>query len=191
MRRAVHVLILAAAIVALCAAAYAESPLPLKAVVDITLPGPTNRFDYQSVNLRTHRLFIAHLGAGTVVVIDTRGPTVVGEVKNLRSVHGVSAMPELGLSMRQRRAPTRSWPLIRRHSAKSQGFPAESIPMGSPTPPMRTSSTYRMKPAARKPWSTCKPTKWWRQLHWEARSATVNMIPCPSTSSSMCKLLAS
>jgi len=70
--------------------------LPLKARVDIPLPGPTNRFDYQSFDPRTHLLFIAHLGAGTVVVVNTEFEKVVSEIPNISQAHGVLVVPELG-----------------------------------------------------------------------------------------------
>ena len=43
----------------------------LSTVADIQLPGDTSRWDYQSLDPQSHRLFIAHLGAGEVVVYDT------------------------------------------------------------------------------------------------------------------------
>jgi YVTN family beta-propeller protein len=70
--------------------------LPLKTRADVALPGPTNRFDYQSYDPRTHLLFIAHLGAGTVVVFNTQSEKVVAEVPNISQAHGVLAIPELG-----------------------------------------------------------------------------------------------
>jgi DNA-binding beta-propeller fold protein YncE len=84
----------------LIGAAAAASPkesgtLPLKLVADIELPGPTNRFDYQSYDPRTHLLFIAHLAAGTVVVFNTESNQVVAEIPGISQVHGVLAVPGL------------------------------------------------------------------------------------------------
>jgi YVTN family beta-propeller protein len=73
-----------------------STPLPLKPHKDIALPGPTNRFDYQTYDPRTHRLFIAHLGASTVVVFDTESQKVVAEIANVSQVHGVLVVPEKG-----------------------------------------------------------------------------------------------
>ena len=67
----------------------------LTTVGDVPLPGDTSRWDYQSLDPRSHRLFIAHLGAGEVVVYDTQQGTVVGTVKNVSGVHGVVAVPEM------------------------------------------------------------------------------------------------
>jgi YVTN family beta-propeller protein len=41
------------------------------------------------------RLYIAHLGADTMIVFETKTASVVGEVKDLKRVHGVLAVPEL------------------------------------------------------------------------------------------------
>src|SRR5882762_6195297 len=43
----------------------------------------------------TGRLYIAHLGADSMIVFDTKSGTVVGEEKDLKRVHGVLAVPEL------------------------------------------------------------------------------------------------
>ena len=69
--------------------------LPLKLVADIELPGPTNRFDYQSYDPRTHLLFIAHLAAGTVVVFNTESNKVVAEIPGVSQARGVLVVPEL------------------------------------------------------------------------------------------------
>src|SRR5438128_2680561 len=61
----------------------ATASLPLKTRTDIALPGPTNRFDYQSYDPRTHLLFVAHLGAGTVVAFNTESEKVVAEIRNI------------------------------------------------------------------------------------------------------------
>ena len=66
---------------------------PLKPVADIELPGPTGRFDYQSFDPQTHRLFIAHLAAGKMIVFDTESNKVIGEVPNVSAVHGVLVVP--------------------------------------------------------------------------------------------------
>ena len=70
--------------------------LPLRERNDIALPGPANRFDYQSYDPRTHLLFVAHLGAGTIVVVNTESEKVVAEIPSISQVHGVLVVPELG-----------------------------------------------------------------------------------------------
>jgi YVTN family beta-propeller protein len=69
--------------------------LPLRTLRDVPLSGGATRFDYQSFDPNTGRLYIAHLGDGTMVVFDTNKEILVGEVKNLPRVHGILAVPEL------------------------------------------------------------------------------------------------
>ena len=76
-------------------AAPAASQGRLNTVADVQLPGDTSRWDYQALDPQSHRLFIAHLGAGEVVVYDTAQGTVVGTVRGVAGVHGVIAVPEL------------------------------------------------------------------------------------------------
>ena len=73
-----------------------ESPLPLRSVADISLTGDATRLDYQSFDAANGRLYIAHLGDDMVTVFDTKTQTVVGDIKGLKGVHGVLAVPELG-----------------------------------------------------------------------------------------------
>ena len=69
--------------------------LPLKTVAGVPLPGPDNRFDYQSVDSRAHRLYIAHMDADTLLVVDTRSRRVVKKIA-APGVHGVIVVPSLG-----------------------------------------------------------------------------------------------
>src|SRR5947199_7987195 len=73
-----------------------ELPANFYTVRDVPLPGDTSRFDYESLDPGTHRLYIAHLGAGTVPVYDIPSGTIVGEIQDVPGVHGVLAVPELG-----------------------------------------------------------------------------------------------
>ena len=68
----------------------------LQTVTDIPLPGSASRFDYQSLDPTTDRLYIAHMGAGQLVVFDTAAQKVVDTVDGLPTVTGVLAIPELG-----------------------------------------------------------------------------------------------
>src|SRR5256885_5453045 len=45
---------------------------PLRVVADVPLPGSASRFDYQSLEPTSGRLFISHMGAGQLVVFDVR-----------------------------------------------------------------------------------------------------------------------
>ncbi len=69
--------------------------LPLRTLRDVPLTGAASRFDYQSFDESTGRLYIAHLGDGMLTVFDASKETVVGDVRDLARVHGVIAVPEL------------------------------------------------------------------------------------------------
>jgi DNA-binding beta-propeller fold protein YncE len=70
------------------------SSLPLDHVADVALPGRASRFDYQTVDPVNRRLYIAHLGDGSLVVFDLDGQRATSEIPGLPSVHGVIAAPE-------------------------------------------------------------------------------------------------
>ena len=69
--------------------------LPLRTLNDIPLTGAATRFDYQSLDSESGRLYIAHLGSDLMTVFDVNKQAIVGDVKDLRRVHGVLAVPEL------------------------------------------------------------------------------------------------
>jgi YVTN family beta-propeller protein len=69
--------------------------LPLQTIADISLPGGASRFDYESIDQERKRLFIAHLGASTVTIIDTGANRVVANIPGIADVHGVLAVPSL------------------------------------------------------------------------------------------------
>jgi len=75
----------------------AMSASPLHTVADVPLPGPASRFDYQSFDPASGRLAIAHMGAGQLVVFDTRTRRVMGTVDGLPKATGVLAVPEVGV----------------------------------------------------------------------------------------------
>src|SRR5215218_14389 len=70
------------------------SELPLRLVATVPLPGEANRFDYMSLDGRAGLLYISHMDAGTILVVDTK-------TRRLRKmiaapgVHGVIAVPGL------------------------------------------------------------------------------------------------
>ncbi len=74
-----------------------EGTAVLRATADLPLPGGASRFDYQSFDETTGRLYIAHMGAGQVLIVDTASQRVVGTVDDVPSVTGVLVVPELGL----------------------------------------------------------------------------------------------
>src|SRR6266566_6711020 len=66
---------------------------PLRVVADVPLPGSASRFDYQSLEPGSGRLFISHMGAGQLVVFDVRAGRVVGNLDGFPTVTGVLAVP--------------------------------------------------------------------------------------------------
>src|SRR5205085_1233813 len=72
-----------------------QAKLPLKTVVDIPLSGRASRLDYQSFDPASGRLYIAHLGDDMLTVFDTASQKVIGDVGDVKHVHGVLAVPEL------------------------------------------------------------------------------------------------
>src|SRR6059058_4835344 len=72
-------------------AATAEAPL--RVVADVPLPGSASRFDYQSLEPASGRLFISHMGAGQLVVFDLRAGRVIANLDGFATVTGVLAVP--------------------------------------------------------------------------------------------------
>lgn len=80
----------------LCAASLSKDPVtPLVKVADVPLPGLPVRFDYQSLDAKHGRLYIAHMNANQIVVFDVMKREVVANLDGFPSVHGVWAVPEL------------------------------------------------------------------------------------------------
>lgn len=67
----------------------------LTVVADVPLPGPAVRFDYQSFDPASGRLYIAHMDANRLVVFDVRNRTLVANLDGFRRVHGVFVAPEV------------------------------------------------------------------------------------------------
>ena len=76
-------------------AASTAGSLPLRVLTDVPLTGGTARFDYQSFDSSTGRLYIAHLGSDLMTVFDVNKQSIVSDVKDLKRVHGVLAVPAL------------------------------------------------------------------------------------------------
>src|SRR3954463_5271092 len=70
-------------------------PLPLTTVATVPLPGQASRFDYADIDPAAHRLFVAHMGAGTLLAVDTLANAVVATVPGLPTITGVIVVPEL------------------------------------------------------------------------------------------------
>lgn len=69
--------------------------IPLLEVADIPLPGPAVRFDYQSFEASSGRLYISHMDADQIVIFDVRSRKVIANLDGFKRVHGVLAVPEL------------------------------------------------------------------------------------------------
>ncbi len=80
---------------------WVASPMPtsagrrghLRLVADVPLPGPANRFDYQSVDPGARRLYISHMNAGRLVVFDLDSSRVVTDITGVDRATGVLAVP--------------------------------------------------------------------------------------------------
>ena len=69
-------------------------PAPgLTLVREIPLPGPANRFDYQSFDPATHRIYMNHMDAGRTIVFDADSSRVVAEIPGVPRATGVLAVP--------------------------------------------------------------------------------------------------
>ncbi len=80
------------------AAAFAQgASVTLQKLADYPLPGDTSRYDYLTFDPTSHRMYIAHLGQGVVHAFDTQTHTLVGTVEGVPGVHGLLAVPELGV----------------------------------------------------------------------------------------------
>src|SRR5258707_9416031 len=71
-------------------------PLHLKTLMDVPLGGHATRLDYESIDAERQLLFIAHLGDGEGIAVDTDSHRLLKRIANVAQVHGVLAIPELG-----------------------------------------------------------------------------------------------
>jgi hypothetical protein len=89
--------------------ALANQELTLQKLADYPLPGDTSRYDYQSFDRDTHRLYFAHLGMGVVRVFDTAAHALVGNVETCLASTELSRCPSSAWCMRPQRRPG-LWP---------------------------------------------------------------------------------
>jgi DNA-binding beta-propeller fold protein YncE len=71
------------------------SRAPLRLVAEIPLSGDAGRFDYQSLDPTTGRLYIAQMGGGRLLVFDTKTDRVVSSLPGFPRITGVLAVPQL------------------------------------------------------------------------------------------------
>lgn len=76
--------------------APARIPLPLVEVAQLSLPGDSSRFDYESLDPQRGLLFIAHLGASQLIEVDVRARRVTRTIASIAGVHGVLVVPGQG-----------------------------------------------------------------------------------------------
>ena len=67
----------------------------LQLVADVPVPVSAVRFDYQSLDADHSRLYIAHMNADQLVVIDTEKRQVIANLDSFKRVHGVIAVPAI------------------------------------------------------------------------------------------------
>jgi YVTN family beta-propeller protein len=96
-RRMVHRFCGAAVLLLLSGSSAFAHAVTLQKQADYPLPGDTSRYDYVSFDPTSHRMYIAHLGQGVVHVFDTQAQQLVGTVAGIPGVHGVLAVPDLGV----------------------------------------------------------------------------------------------
>ena len=68
----------------------------LHTVAEIALTGPAVRFDYQTLDTAANRLYIAHMDADQLVVVDIAKRAVIATLNGFDRVHGVITAPDLG-----------------------------------------------------------------------------------------------
>lgn len=86
--------LLAACLAVSCA--QSRGPSPLEKVSAVDLPGSPTRFDYQSIDPKSGRLYLSHMGAGKLVVFDTKTNQILANLTGYKTVTGVLAVPEEG-----------------------------------------------------------------------------------------------
>jgi DNA-binding beta-propeller fold protein YncE len=88
-------LLLPAVLALLIVTSPAAAGLPLAPVADVPLEGGTGRFDYQSLDAASHRLFVSHMGAGTVAVFDTEARRQIADLPDFPGATGILVVPAL------------------------------------------------------------------------------------------------
>src|SRR5262249_4973981 len=65
----------------------------LKLIREAELPGPANRFDYQSVDPSAGRIYMNHMNAGRTIVFDADSGRVIAEIMDVSRATGVRVVP--------------------------------------------------------------------------------------------------
>lgn len=69
---------------------------PLQRVGEVSLPDGSSRFDYQSIDATSGLLYLSHMGAGKLIVFNTKTNAIVANLAGYRTVTGVLAVPGEG-----------------------------------------------------------------------------------------------
>ncbi|MBS1716625.1 MAG: YncE family protein [Armatimonadetes bacterium] len=69
---------------------------PLKKIAEIPLPDSPTRLDYQSMDQQSGLLYLSHMGAGKLIIVDTKTQRVVANLPGYKTVTGVLAVPAEG-----------------------------------------------------------------------------------------------
>src|SRR5581483_6240018 len=77
-------------VLAALAGPAAGGRLPLAKVADYPLTGGTGRFDYQAMDADHHRLFISHMGAGSVIAFDLENRRVIATLDGFPGATGIT-----------------------------------------------------------------------------------------------------
>jgi YVTN family beta-propeller protein len=86
----------ALALVALLFFPRADAARLLKKIASIELPGPAGkRFDYLAIDPDDHYLFVAHLGAGNLYVLDLASLKILDTISPVPGAEGVTYVSEL------------------------------------------------------------------------------------------------
>jgi YVTN family beta-propeller protein len=95
-----------AGLVAACAASDGAPPAAgspggadvpgYRTVANVPLPGGASRWDYQVLDTRAGRLYLAHQGAGEVVSVDVARSRAVAAIPGIASVRGLALAPGAG-----------------------------------------------------------------------------------------------
>lgn len=72
----------------------ARGGAPLRVIADIPLPGSAKRFDYQSFDPTSGRLYISHMYGNRLDVFDTRAQKLIASKEGFPGATGVLSVPE-------------------------------------------------------------------------------------------------
>src|SRR5882724_4486196 len=67
----------------------------LSMLIDLPLPGQPSRFDYQSFDPESKRLYFSHMGDGELLIVSTETRELVGRLSGFPRATGVLVVPEL------------------------------------------------------------------------------------------------